>query len=68
MTLAFFEFGFVEILLLLIAILFTIWVGKLGKETDLGYWGTIILAIFTTPFVALVVVLFLRYKKSSRQI
>ncbi len=47
-------------LLIIIAGIAIIWlllinaVGNYGKDTILGYWGSVLLAIFTTPLTAFI--------------
>lgn len=31
-------------------------VGNYGRDTALGYWGTLLLALFTTPITALIII------------
>ncbi|MGF7081256.1 hypothetical protein [Mucilaginibacter sp. UYCu711] len=35
-------------------------VGQYGKDTALGYWGTILLAVLSTPITALIIVAIVR--------
>ncbi|MDB5156769.1 MAG: hypothetical protein JWR50_1476 [Mucilaginibacter sp.] len=67
MTLAFFDFGITEILLIVLDIILIIWVAQLGKNTALGYFSTLLIAIFGSPILALIVVLILK-NRSSKQI
>ncbi len=60
MTLAFIEFGFIEIIFIIIWIAIIYAVGNYGRDTALGYWGSILLAIFTTPLIAFIVILVLK--------
>ncbi|MBC7399434.1 MAG: hypothetical protein H7289_05770 [Mucilaginibacter sp.] len=36
-------------------------VGSYGKDTVLGYWGTVLLALFTTPVTAFIIVAIIRW-------
>jgi len=64
MTLAFLNIGVPELLIVLVFGFFLlIVIGKYGRNTALGYWGSVLLAIFTTPLIAFLVILVLRRKK-----
>jgi hypothetical protein len=65
MKLAFLNIGGAEIILVIVAILLIVAIGRYGKESALGYWGSILLAIFTTPVIAFIVITFLKFRKSS---
>ena len=60
MTLAFIDIGAQELILILLILILIISVARYGKNTALGYWGTILLALFASPLIALIVVLILR--------
>jgi hypothetical protein len=62
MTLAFLDIGGFEFILILLWLVLIIALGKYGKKTALGYYGSILLAIFTTPLVAFIVIIILRNK------
>ena len=66
MTLAFFDFGILGVLLIILDIILIIWVAQLGKSTSLGYFGTLLIAIFGSPILALIVVLILKLRKSKQ--
>ncbi len=66
MTLAFFDFGIIGILLIVLDIILIIWVAQLGKSTALGYFGTLLIAIFGSPLLALIIVLILKTRSSKR--
>ena len=63
MKLAFLNIGGAEIILVIVAILLIVAIGRYGKDTALGYWGSILLAIFTTPIIAFIVITFLNVRK-----
>lgn len=66
MTLAFLNIGSTEFaLIFIVLILIVIAVANYGKDTALGYWGSIALALLTSPIVALIVILFLKNKKPT---
>ena len=50
-------FGIPEILVLLLGILIFWAVANFGKNTSLGFWGSLLLAIFTTPVIAFFIIL-----------
>jgi hypothetical protein len=57
--------GVPEVILIVLAIFFIIVIGRYGKNTALGYWGSILLAIFTTPVVAFIVITILKAMKRN---
>lgn len=57
--------GAPAIILIILAIFFIIAIGQYGKNTALGYWGSILLAIFTTPVVAFIVITILKIMKRN---
>ena len=65
MKLAFLNIGGAEIILVIVAILLIVAIGRYGKDTALGYWGSILLAIFTTPIIAFIVITFLKLRNRS---
>lgn len=65
MILAFLNMGGMELVIVLISLLLIIVLGNYGKDTALGYWGTILLSVFLTPIVALAVVLYLKNKPAN---
>ncbi|TSJ43787.1 hypothetical protein FO440_06255 [Mucilaginibacter corticis] len=65
MTLAFFDFGILEVLLIVLDIILIIWVARLGKDTALGYFGTLLIAIFGSPLLALIIILILKTRRRS---
>lgn len=58
--------GILEIILIVVAFLFVIALGNYGRNTALGYWGSILLALLSTPVVAFIIISILRYRKSSQ--
>ena len=48
--------GLAEILLILVAIGLLYALGRYGKETRLGFGGSVLLGIFTTPIVAFIII------------
>jgi len=67
MELAYFNIaiGAPGIILIILAIFFVIAIGRYGENTALGYWGSILLAIFTTPVVAFIVITILKVIKRN---
>jgi hypothetical protein len=64
MTLAFINFGAVELVYIIIYVLLVFTIGNYGRNTVLGYLGSILLAIFFTPLIAFIVIVILRAKRS----
>jgi len=64
MTLGFLNIGAPEIILIIVALFFVIAIGNYGKDTALGYWGSILLSIFVTPLVAFIVITILKFRKA----
>jgi hypothetical protein len=62
MLLTFSNFGTVEIVLVLFILLLIIGVGNYGKNTALGYWGSVLLSFLSTPFVAFIIISILKQK------
>jgi len=54
--------GFIEILFILVGIFILLAVANYGKNTSLGYFGSLLLAILTTPLIAFFIIL-LFFKK-----
>lgn len=66
MTLAFLNLGVPEILiLLLVLLLFHFVVADYGKSTILGYWGSLMLSIFLSPFAAIVIIWIMKARKTE---
>ncbi|PRY53234.1 hypothetical protein B0I27_104244 [Arcticibacter pallidicorallinus] len=66
MALTFLNIGTSEVVILLvIVLLMVIAIGHYGRNTILGYWGSIIVAILASPLVAFIVVFMLRRKKEG---
>ncbi len=49
--------GIIEILVILVGIAILLAVASYGKNTSLGYFGSLLLAIFTTPLIAFFIIL-----------
>jgi uncharacterized membrane protein len=67
MLLTFLNLGSVEIGILLFLLLVIIAIGNYGKNTALGYWGSVLLALVSTPVVAFIVILVLRSRNPQPQ-
>jgi hypothetical protein len=52
-------------IILLIALALIVGIGNYGRNTALGYWGSVLLAIFSTPLVAFAVIFFLKSRKQT---
>lgn len=69
MILAFLNLGTSEVLLIVIVFLVIIFpIGYYGRNTQLGYWGSVLLALLSTPVVAFIIISVLRYRKSNNPI
>jgi len=66
MKLLFFNIGGQEIALIWIVVLIIFFgIGNYGKNTALGYWGSVILAMLATPLIAFGVICYLRNKQTA---
>jgi hypothetical protein len=54
--------GSIEILLITALFATVIGLGNYGRNTALGYWGSILLTVFSSPIVAFIVIRILRNK------
>ena len=57
--------GVQEGLLILIAILIIVAVGNYSRNTRLGYWGSVLVAILGSPLLAFIVIFILRNRKPT---
>lgn len=56
MTLAFLNIGTAEIFIILFLFVFlTVFVANYGRDTPLGYWGSVLLCFLTSPIVAFLI-------------
>jgi ABC-type transport system involved in multi-copper enzyme maturation permease subunit len=62
MILAFLNMGAAEILVVLIGLILIIALGNYGRNTALGYWGSILLSIIVTPVIAFFIISYLKRK------
>ena len=60
MLLDFLNLGTIEIVLMIIILLIIIAVGNYGKDTALGYGGSVFLSVISTPLVALIIISILK--------
>ncbi|SMC94518.1 hypothetical protein [Pedobacter nyackensis] len=65
MTLATFGLGGGEVLIIVLALFFIIALGNYGKNTVFGYWGSVLLAIVTTPLIAFAILAYVKYKAAK---
>ena len=66
MLLTFLNLGITEIILIIsLFLLMIIAMGNYGKNTALGYWGSVLLSILSSPIVALIIISILKARKSS---
>ena len=66
MILAFAGIGTFEIIVILLALFLTIAVGNYGRDTKLGYWGSVLLSIFSSPIVAAIIIYAIKPKKTPK--
>jgi len=60
MLLTFFNLGIPEMVFMLIILLIIMAVGNYGKNTALGYWGSVLLSVLSTPLVAFIIISILK--------
>lgn len=65
MTLAYINASGTEIIFIISYFLLIIWAGDYGRNTVLGYWGTIMIGLFASPLLAFAIVYILRSSKSQ---
>jgi len=66
MKLSFINIGGQEVVLIgIILLIIFVAIGNYGKNTALGYWGSVILAVLTTPLIAFGVLYYLRNKQTA---
>jgi len=65
MTLAFLNLSTIEVIAILtILLLVIVAVGRYGRDTILGYGGSVLLSLLTTPLVAFIVISFIKPRKA----
>jgi hypothetical protein len=65
MLLTFLNLGTTEIVIFSLLLLIIIAIGNYGKNTALGYWGSVLLSVLSSPVVAFIIILILRARKSK---
>lgn len=60
MTIAYMNIGGPEIILLIFVLFAIIAIGNYGRNTQLGYWGSVLLCLFSSPIIGFAVVYYLR--------
>lgn len=58
--------GAIEIIIFVVALLLILALGNYGRNTALGYWGSILLALVSTPIIAFIVISVIKTRTSSR--
>ena len=53
-----------EILLFLAYVALCLLVATLGRETRIGYWGTVLISLVITPFLTFVFIVFFKRRPS----
>lgn len=64
MTLAYLTVSGFEVIFILSYFLLIIWAGHYGRNTVLGYWGTIMIGLFASPLLAFAIVYILNRKSN----
>ncbi len=62
MALAFINMSGLEIILIICVLFAIVGIGHYGRETALGYTGSVLLCIFASPLIGFAVVYYLRSK------
>ena len=65
MTLSSIGIGAQEVLLIITSLLFIVLIGNYGKNTVFGYWGSVLLAMFTTPIIAFIILYYVKSKPAK---
>lgn len=65
MTLAFYGIGGGEAIIIILALFFIILLGNYGRNTVFGYWGSVLLAIITTPLIAFAILAYVKSKTAN---
>ena len=58
--------GAIEIIIFVVALLLILALGNYERNTALGYWGSILLALVSTPIIAFIVISVIKTRTSSR--
>ncbi|HEY1061038.1 MAG TPA: hypothetical protein VGE44_05105 [Daejeonella sp.] len=64
MTLAYLNISGPEVILIILHFLLIILTGHYGRNTVLGYWGTIMIGLFASPLLAFAIVYILNNKRN----
>ena len=64
MTLAYLNVSGTEVIFIISYFLLIIWAGHYGRNTVLGYWGTIMIGLFASPVLAFAIVYILNNKSN----
>lgn len=65
MTLALNGLGVQEVLLIIVSLMFIVLLGNYGKNIVFGYWGSVLLAMFTTPIIAFIILYYVKNKTAK---
>lgn len=57
--------GKAELIIIAILLIPILALGNFGRNTALGYWGSVLLSIFSTPLGAFLIILYLKTRKSA---
>ncbi len=64
MALAYLNVSGTEVIFIISYFLLIIWAGHYGRNTVLGYWGTIMIGLFASPLLAFTIVYILNRKSN----
>jgi hypothetical protein len=51
-----------ELMIVIVGILMLFAVANYGRDSQLGYFGSLLLAVFTSPILAFIVIYYLKYR------
>jgi hypothetical protein len=57
--------GKAELIIIAVALIPILALGNYGRGTALGYWGSVLLSIFSTPLIAFIIILYLKTRKPA---
>lgn len=67
MMLTILNIGMADVAIILIILLVILALANYGRHTTLGYWGSLLIAIFCTPLGAFLIISYFRWWRASRQ-
>jgi ABC-type transport system involved in multi-copper enzyme maturation permease subunit len=61
------ELGYTEIILIALTVLILFGVGNYGRDTRLGYTGSVLLACLVTPLVAYIILAYMKRSEAEKR-